>query len=437
MQAKSDGSNGVEHKPQQQRPHRVARGRDEEAEERERRLALSGEAPPTREPSYPPPSADGGPASNVQVVEGINCLWVDERNVHECPICSSAFSFFRRKHHCRACGGVFCWYCTETRIKLIVVGSLTEQLVRICDMCAKKAHIQTAPVLESFIPDDEMKDWHVLIHSYDHTNPQNNKRLREKIKNQEVPDVLRSLLWQALTGSAQAKKASPYSYAAMLERELDPHTEERLHQDLARTFSDERLTQIKCKRIDSRLVQQRIFNVLKAFCLMYTNITYEQGMSFIAGVLVLLTDEEHAFWMFVQVMRKFFVAGMYKAGTPVLKRCVEHFKSMVSHLFPDLDEHFNREGITVEIFANQWFLTLYSYNFPLNFVFRIWDLFLSEGIDFILTMALAIFCHQQDKLTKLNYMETMTFLSTLPSVMHNFRSYINIAIEMLEDMASE
>jgi hypothetical protein len=121
---------------------------------------------------------------------------------------------------------------------------------------------------------------------------------------------------------------------AMLERELDPHTEERLHQDLARTFSDERLTQIKCKRypppchfvararacvracvrcgrrrardvarsrslnvetnsrIDSRLVQQRIFNVLKAFCLMYTNVTYEQGMSFIAGVLVLLTDEE-------------------------------------------------------------------------------------------------------------------------------------------------
>jgi hypothetical protein len=98
MQAKSDGSNGVEHKPQQQqRPHRVARGRDEDAEERERRLALSGEAPPTREPSYPPPSTDGGPASNVQVVEGINCLWVDERNVHECPICSSAFSFFRRK----------------------------------------------------------------------------------------------------------------------------------------------------------------------------------------------------------------------------------------------------------------------------------------------------------------------------------------------------
>jgi hypothetical protein len=49
------------------------------------------------------------------------------------------------QHHCRACGGVFCWYCTETRIKLIVVGSLTEQLVRICDMCAKKGIYHSQP----------------------------------------------------------------------------------------------------------------------------------------------------------------------------------------------------------------------------------------------------------------------------------------------------
>jgi hypothetical protein len=34
-------------------------------------------------------------------------------------------------------------------------------------------------------------------------------------------------------------------------------------------------------------------------------------------------------------------------------------------------------------------------------------------------------------------METMTFLSKLPSVMHNFPGYISIAIEMLEDMAPE
>lgn len=46
--------------------------------------------------------------------------------------------------------------------------------------------------------------------------------------------------------------------------------------------------------------------------------------------------------MLVQLMKKFFVAGMYKAGTPILKKCVKHFKSMVAHLFPELDEHFVR-----------------------------------------------------------------------------------------------
>lgn len=46
---------------------------------------------------------------------------------------------------------------------------------------------------------------------------------------------------------------------AMLERELDPHTEERLHQDLARTFSDERLTQIKCKRYPLPFRGARVF----------------------------------------------------------------------------------------------------------------------------------------------------------------------------------
>jgi len=44
--------------------------------------------------------------------------------------------------------------------------------------------------------------------------------------------------------------------------------------------------------------------------------------------------------MFVQLMRKFYVAGMYKTGTPVLNKCIKHFKAMVAHLFPDLNEHF-------------------------------------------------------------------------------------------------
>jgi hypothetical protein len=87
----------------------------------------------------------------------------------------------------------------------------------------------------------------------------------------------------------------------------------------------------------------------------------------------------------------------------------------------------NREGITVEIFANQWFLTLYSYNFPLNYVFRIWDLFLSEGIDFILTMALAIFCHQQGAPP----FPSISSPPPLPSRAHISHAHVNAAVDVV------
>jgi len=37
--------------------------------------------------------------------------WVDSDKVLKCQNCSSGFSMFYRKHHCRACGGVFCRTC--------------------------------------------------------------------------------------------------------------------------------------------------------------------------------------------------------------------------------------------------------------------------------------------------------------------------------------
>jgi hypothetical protein len=37
--------------------------------------------------------------------------WVDSEMVKNCQSCSSLFSIFYRKHHCRACGGVFCSTC--------------------------------------------------------------------------------------------------------------------------------------------------------------------------------------------------------------------------------------------------------------------------------------------------------------------------------------
>ena len=44
--------------------------------------------------------------------------WVKDDNVNNCTECNSSFGLLLRKHHCRACGRIFCYQCTNYQIKL-------------------------------------------------------------------------------------------------------------------------------------------------------------------------------------------------------------------------------------------------------------------------------------------------------------------------------
>jgi hypothetical protein len=44
--------------------------------------------------------------------------WIDCDKVFKCEDCSSTFTFFNRKHHCRACGHVYCGKCCSKYIKI-------------------------------------------------------------------------------------------------------------------------------------------------------------------------------------------------------------------------------------------------------------------------------------------------------------------------------
>ena len=57
--------------------------------------------------------------------------WQPEAAYYQCHICSVTFSFFTRKHHCRACGEVVCSSCSPA--KIAVAGYLTPELA--CTTC--------------------------------------------------------------------------------------------------------------------------------------------------------------------------------------------------------------------------------------------------------------------------------------------------------------
>ncbi|KAF8249067.1 hypothetical protein K440DRAFT_472297, partial [Wilcoxina mikolae CBS 423.85] len=44
--------------------------------------------------------------------------WQPDAAAKHCPICTSAFTFFNRRHHCRKCGRVVCATCSPHRITI-------------------------------------------------------------------------------------------------------------------------------------------------------------------------------------------------------------------------------------------------------------------------------------------------------------------------------
>jgi hypothetical protein len=41
--------------------------------------------------------------------------WVPDRDAPACTACTAAFTLFKRRHHCRGCGLVFCSECSNYR----------------------------------------------------------------------------------------------------------------------------------------------------------------------------------------------------------------------------------------------------------------------------------------------------------------------------------
>jgi len=64
--------------------------------------------------------------------------WMPNDCADGCLLCGSQFAVFKRRHHCRNCGLIFCSNCTKNRIALPEVCYTME--ARVCDKCYKMIH---------------------------------------------------------------------------------------------------------------------------------------------------------------------------------------------------------------------------------------------------------------------------------------------------------
>lgn len=61
-------------------------------------------------------------------------LWVPDSVTNNCHKCGTSFSLLKRKHHCRACGNIFCKDCSDHKMQL----EANRDKQRVCSSCFEK-----------------------------------------------------------------------------------------------------------------------------------------------------------------------------------------------------------------------------------------------------------------------------------------------------------
>ncbi|KAK4055651.1 Mitochondrial distribution and morphology protein 12 [Microbotryomycetes sp. JL201] len=76
--------------------------------------------------------------------EGLSTdYWIKDESSRECFDCQAVFTAFRRKHHCRICGQIFCSRCASNIISSARFGQVGH--IRVCNLCLSVLEHETKP----------------------------------------------------------------------------------------------------------------------------------------------------------------------------------------------------------------------------------------------------------------------------------------------------
>ena len=119
--------------------------------------------------------------------------------------------------------------------------------------------------------------------------------------------------------------------------------------------------------------------------------------------------EEEAFCLLVRLMNQYHLREMFIQDMPGLHLHLYQFERLLEDLEPALCCHLHRKGVAPQLYATQWFLTLFAYRFPLQLVLRVYDLILSEGLEgAILKFGIVLMQKNAETLLGMSDMSTLT-----------------------------
>ena len=201
---------------------------------------------------------------------------------------------------------------------------------------------------------------------------------------------------------------------------LEKENKDRIIRDIERTFSQQ-----KREKKELREMETSLYKILKAFWNLDKVIGYCQGMNLIVGFLLILSNfnERDSFYLLTSMFSDTFkirkkydynIRGLFYDEFPLLNLLNYIFENLLEHYCPQMKEHLETLGITIDLWMGRWFHTLFTIVLPINWCKRVWDNIFSDNIFFLVKFGICLSMMLQNDLLKMDDEE---------QVLNSFKNY--------------
>ncbi|XP_028305351.1 USP6 N-terminal-like protein [Gouania willdenowi] len=277
---------------------------------------------------------------------------------------------------------------------------------------------------------ERVEKWLKMVKKWD--KYRNSEKLVKRVY-KGIPLQLRGQAWALLLDIEKVKQDNKGKYEKMKWQARSFSGEiKQIDMDVNRTFRNHIMFMDRFG-----VKQQALFHVLAAYSVYNTEVSYCQGMSQIAAILLMYLNEEDAFWALSQLLTnsKHCMHGFFIPGFPKLQRFQAHHELILSKMLPKLKKHMDKEQMTTGIYTTKWFLQCFIDRTPFTLTLRLWDIYILEGEKVLTAMAYTTLKLHKKRLQKLPLEDLREFLQE--QLAESFLFPDDIVVEQLQVSMAE
>ncbi|CDO75118.1 hypothetical protein BN946_scf185010.g43 [Trametes cinnabarina] len=251
------------------------------------------------------------------------------------------------------------------------------------------------------------------------------KKEFDRLVRNGIPLVYRAKVWLECSGALDMRE--PGVFADLLsECDATSSVVREIEKDVCRTMP----LNIFFGRTGAGV--EKLRRVLIAYSRRNPVVGYCQGMNLITSTLLLVhADEEEAFWVLSAIIERILPEEFFSPSLLSSRACPLVLLEYVKDMMPKLSAHLSELGVDLAAICFSWFLSLFTDCLPVETLFRVWDVFMVDGVDVLFRVAFAILRINEQELMRCSSIPAVyVALESLPNRMWEADKLLQVEAEL-------